>query len=115
MNRRLLRPAAMALAFIAAVTLALLSVWVERMGPEQVAYGNLCGPTASDPCYRPALKGGFPVAYLYDAPGVSVERRLAFGEDKLDRSGLLLDVILYFAMCMLAHWAATKRQVPDMP
>jgi hypothetical protein len=56
------------LVLISAITLALLSVYVERVGPELAQYGNLCGPRADVPCYKPALKGGFPVAYLFDAP-----------------------------------------------
>ena len=84
-----------------AITLALMSAQVERAGPEMVAYGNLCGATASDPCYEPVLKGGFPLAYLFDAPGVSRERRLAFGEDKLHTGALLIDAAIYFAILML--------------
>jgi hypothetical protein len=83
MKNTLLKPSLLGLALIAAITLALVSVYVERTGPDLVQYGNLCGAAALDPCYKPALKGGFPVAYLFDAPGVSRERQLAFGEDKL--------------------------------
>lgn len=105
------RPVVIGCAVMIAIALALMSVWIERIGPEQVAYGNTCGPTASDTCYQPVLKGGFPVAYLFDAPGVSVERRLAFVEDKLDRLGLLLDVIIYFTLCMVASgWRAKAHR-----
>jgi hypothetical protein len=90
------------IALISAIALALLSVYVERVGPELTAYGNLCGPAAADPCYKPVLKGGFPVAYLYDAPGVSVERQLSFGEDKLSLGALLIDIVIYLAIVLLA-------------
>ena len=85
------------LVLVLACTLALLSVLVERTGPELVEYGNLCGPTRYDPCYKPALKGGFPVAYLYDAPGVSIERRLSFFEDRVRPAALAIDVVVYLA------------------
>ena len=98
-----------AIALILAITLALLSVCVERVGPELAVYGNLCGRGASDPCYKPVLKGGFPVAYLFDAPGVSVERQLAFGEDKLFVSALVLDVAIYFALILFAIAAISDR------
>ena len=50
---------ARALAIVAAaIALALLSVRIQRTGPEQVVYSNLCGPTASDLCYKPVLNGG---------------------------------------------------------
>jgi hypothetical protein len=99
------------LALVAAVTVALMSVHVERTGPDLVEYGNLCGPSASDPCYKPQLKGGFPVAYLYDAPGVSRERQLAFVEDKMHVGALIADVTVYFAIMMLIAWAASQRSM----
>jgi len=87
-------------ALILAVTLAILSVQLERIGPELVVYGNMCGPNGSDFCYKPVLKGGFPVAYLFDAPGVSRERQLAFGEDHLSVGALVLDIAIYFAIAL---------------
>jgi hypothetical protein len=88
-------------ALVLASTLAFLSVLIERKGPELVQYGNLCGPTSSDPCYRPALKGGFPLAYLFDTPAVSVENQLSFGEDSLSLAALAFDIATYFAVIML--------------
>ena len=76
-----------------AITLAILSVFVERVGPELVQYGD------SD--FRPVLKGGFPFAYLFDAPGISVERQLAFVEDKLFAGALILDIAIYFVVVLL--------------
>jgi hypothetical protein len=96
------------LALVLAITLALLSACIERAGPELAQYGNLCGPRAVDPCYKPVLKGGFPVAYLFDAPGVSVERQLSFGEDKLFVDALILDIALYFAIVLLAVTVASQ-------
>ena len=90
-----------ALVLIAAITLTLISVYVERIGPEQVQYGNLCGSAASDPCYQPVLKSGVPFAYLYDAPGVSRERQLAFGEDTLHMRAFIADIAVYFAVLTL--------------
>ena len=101
-------------ALISAITLAFLSVRIERIGPELVEYGNLCGPSASDPCYKPVLKGGFPVAYLFDAPGVSIERQLAFIEDKLSVGALVLDIAVYFAIVLLAMLVVTRRRSARM-
>jgi hypothetical protein len=96
------------IAFVLASVLALLSVLIQRTGPELVEYGNLCGPTLSSPCHKPALKGGFPIAYLSDAPGVSVERQLAFIEDNLHPEALALDVAIYFAVILFAGWIASR-------
>jgi len=101
------------LALILAITLALMSAHVEHVGPEMVAYGNLCGATASDLCYKPALKGGFPVAYLFDAPGVSRERQLAFGEDKVHIGALVTDIATYFAIFMLIAGLYRARGRPS--
>jgi len=53
------------LALVSAITLTLMSCSVERKGPELAVYGNMCGPHQSDLCYKPELKGGFPIAYVF--------------------------------------------------
>ena len=55
------------------------------------------------------LKGGFPFAYLFDSPGVSVERHLSFGEDALHPTPLVLDIAIYWAAIMFAFWFATRQ------
>jgi hypothetical protein len=47
------------------------------------------------------LKGGFPVSYLFDAPGISRERQLAFIEDTLHPAALVIDIAVYFAATLL--------------
>jgi hypothetical protein len=106
---RMTKSSVTGLALVTAITLAFLSVRVERAGPELVAYGNLCGPSAADPCYKPVLKGGYPAAYLFDAPGVSVERQLAFGEDELFVGALVLDIAIYFAITLFAMLFVSHR------
>lgn len=90
------------IALISAITLALLSVLVERVGPELVQYGD------SD--FRPVLKGGFPIAYLFDAPGISVEGQLTFVEDKLFAGALILDIAIYFAIVLLPILVVSRRR-----
>ena len=104
----------MVLCLISAITLALLSVYIERVGPEVIEYGNLCGAGNSDPCYKPVLKGGFPIAYLFDAPGVSVERQLAFVDDKLVVGRLVLDIAVYFALALLVIPVVSHRRSARM-
>lgn len=84
------------------LVLALASMRIQRRGPKQVAYGNPCGPTGDDLCYRPVLKGGFPVAFLLDVPGVSVEDQLAFGEDHFRAGAFWVDVALYWILALVA-------------
>lgn len=108
MKRRLSTPRAMGLALILAITLAFFSVYVEQVGPQLVQYGNLCGVAGFEPCYKLALKGGFPVAYLFDAPGVSVERQLSFGEDNLLVGSLIADVAIYFVISLLVIFVVSR-------
>lgn len=100
---------ALGVVFILAITLSLMSSYVERIGPDMVSYGNVCGPTGNDKCYKPALKGGFPVPYLYDAPGVSRERQLAFGEDKVRLGALAANTAVYFALLFVV-WITWRRR-----
>jgi hypothetical protein len=98
-----------ALGLVLSITVAILSVNVERIGPEQIEYGNLCGPSSSDACYKPAFKGGFPVAFLIDAPGVSVEYQLAFVEDNFYPWAFVLDVAAYLAVYLLVLARVARR------
>lgn len=98
-----------------AITLALMSAYVERVGPDMASYGNLCGPSGSDHCYKPVLKGGFPFPYLFDAPGVSRERQLALGEDKLRVGALVANIAVYFAILMPVMGAASRSRSTAEP
>ena len=84
-----------------ALTLALLSSEIEHAGPELALYGNLCGASSSEPCMKPVLNGGFPFGYLFDAPGVSVEGKLSFGEDLVRPAPFAFDVAVYLAVISL--------------
>lgn len=99
---RLGKLSSIGLSFIAAVVLALASAAFVQIGPEMVQYGD------SD--YRPVMKGGFPVAYLFDAPGISVERQLSFIEDKLSSGALVFDIAIYFGLVLLARLAFVRRR-----
>lgn len=94
----------------AALSLALLSSEVESTGPELVQDGNICGPTFNEPCLKPVLKGGFPVAYLFDVPGVSVQGKLSFGEDEFRPAAFVLDAGVYFAVMLLIAYAGALRR-----
>jgi hypothetical protein len=101
-------------AAVAALTLTCGSFAYQRRGPELVVVGNLCGPKMDQFCYAPVLKGGLPLAYIYDTPGVSVEGKLSIGEDKFRGGRFLLDALIYFALAMAAFGAAHvgKRRSP---
>ena len=93
-----------------AVVLSVLSAFIERTGPEEASYRNMCGPSANDPCLKPLLKGGLPIAYLFDQPGVSVEHQLSFTEDQVRIDALALNTALYFAAIVLAARLLRKNK-----
>ena len=92
----------MLLAGVLALVLSGLSALVERTGPELASYGNMCGAAANNPCLEPLLKGGWPIALLFDQPGVSVVHQLSFGEDQIRIGALALNTAIYFAAIGLA-------------
>jgi hypothetical protein len=96
---------AVLVAAVAAFILTCASCAYQRRGPELVVVGNVCGPSGNDLCYEPVLKGGFPLAYIYDAPGVSVQGKLDLGEDKLRPGAFALDVFAYFVALLVARAA----------
>lgn len=110
MKNNLRKLSLLGLVLILAITLALMSAYVERVGPDMASYGNMCGPTGSDQCYEPVLKGGFPFPYLFDAPGVSVERQLSFGGDKLRMVALVANIAIYFAIMVIVVVAVRRRR-----
>jgi hypothetical protein len=89
--------------------LALLSVHIERLGPEQASYGNLCGPAANEECLQPVLGGGFPFPFLLDMPGISVQGQLHFIEDRFRPVAFLFDLVFY--LVVLRALARLKRLV----
>jgi hypothetical protein len=94
---------------ILAVPLTLLSVLIERNGPELDVYGNMCGPKHDQLCYEPVLKSGFPMAYVFDAPGTSVERDLGL-EDRFSITAFLVNIVLYFVVALLFRLVTFPRR-----
>jgi hypothetical protein len=101
------------LSLLVGLGLALLSVNVQRKGPEQVVYSNLCGPATDQLCYKPVLNGGFPLPFLYDRAGVSREDQLAFVEDRFRAMPFLLDVCIYAAV-VFALAAFVRRRTSSV-
>lgn len=85
-------------AFISAITLAFLSVHVERVGPELAVYGNMCGPSGYDFCYKPVLKGAF--------RSLTYSTRQAFLESECLRSAK--------TSCPWALWFSTLPSISQL-
>ena len=90
------------LAFAAlAVPLALLSSMYERFGPDHGVYcaiGKVNGVEVY--CPEPKLNGGWPAPFLFDNPGISVERQLGFFEDDFRAAPFAADVAFYLLLLL---------------
>jgi hypothetical protein len=92
------------------LALALLSSLIQRFGPEERPYGGLCGRTGNELCMERVRNGGFPFPFLFDAPGVSRERHLAFVEDDLRKLPFALDVAVYsFTVALIGFFLGCAR------
>jgi hypothetical protein len=99
-----------ALAVVYALSLTLLSSFVERVGPELASYGNLCGPSSDQACLEPVPNAGLPFAYIFDIPGESVERRLNFLQDGIRPLPFALDFFVYFSLVVFTFFIRGRRR-----
>jgi hypothetical protein len=110
MPRQLNSPKTFALATVLALALTLLSSLVEREGPELASYGNLCGLSSDQDCLEPVLNAGLPLAYLFDQPGVSVERKLFILQDNIRPLPFIMDFLVYLSVVSLASFIARRSR-----
>jgi hypothetical protein len=99
-----------ALAVVYALSLTLLSSFVERVGPELASYGNQCGPSSNQACLEPVLNAGFPFAYIFDKPGESVERKLFFLQDGIRPLPFALDFFVYLTLVICTFFVRGRRR-----
>src|SRR5688572_31550688 len=84
-----------------AIALASLSVVYERPSNDSSIVGNLCGPLANEPCVERRLAAGFPLAYLYDRPSISVPGAIHLVEDEFRFLPFVLNILIYFGVLLL--------------
>jgi hypothetical protein len=105
------RTIAIPLAVILCFGLAAGSVLVHRQ--VTVVTANVCEPTTDNPngyCFGPAPAGGWPFAFLYDNPGVSVRGSLNFPEDDLRPGWFLADATTFAALLVPVAVAIRRRR-----
>ncbi len=97
---------------MAALVLALLSVFVERVGPAPAAWRDeLCSPFPLHPCDEGVLQGGWPLAYLLDKPGISVMAELGLIEDRFEAVPFYLNVAVFWAVLLGIAWLMKVRRL----
>ncbi|MFL5489322.1 MAG: hypothetical protein ACJ8AJ_12660 [Gemmatimonadaceae bacterium] len=93
------------LTLVAALSLATISVRIERVAPAPAMWDQeLCAPEPLHPCTSGVLQGGWPLPFLLDRPGISVMGQLAFVEDLFRPKWFALDVLVIW----LALWALVQ-------
>ena len=90
------------LAATAALALSCASILYQRVGPTQITEGEGSGCPSANPCRIRVLGAGYPLAYLVDRPGVSVEGALHLVEDEFRPGAFALDFMIYFALGLTA-------------
>jgi hypothetical protein len=99
LSPRLIRLALIGLAF--AVALALGSVGVQRSGPEQAVVANVCGASFNEACHEAVRNGGFPLAFVFNVPSISVPYKLG-PEDDFRFVPFVGDVAAFWGLLALA-------------
>ena len=84
-----------------ALALASLSVIYERPSDELAVVGNVCGPSANEPCVERRRASGFPLAFLYDRPSISVPGATHSVEDEFRARPFALNILIYLGILLL--------------
>ena len=62
---------------------------------------------------EPVLNGGFPITFLFDAPGIPVVHQLSFGEDEFRLDDFVMNAVLYSVLFAPVGRAATSRRTKN--
>jgi hypothetical protein len=98
------------------LVLALASLGIQRHGPDMGQVGEGCGPALDQPCYVALLSGGWPLAFVVDAPAVSNPNRLG-PEDTLKPERFFADALFYGGLLTIAwrYGVMRRRLRPRRP
>ncbi len=90
-----------ALLGIAALVLALASSHIARNGPDHGIYCAIGKVNGIDVyCPEPKRNGGWPAPYLFDSPGISIERQISFFEDDFRPGPFWANVAFYLLLLL---------------
>ena len=84
-----------------ALALASLSVLYERPTDEVAVVGNVCGPSTNEACVERRVGAGFPFAFVYDRPSISVPGAVHLVEDEFRWAPFALNILIYFGILLL--------------
>lgn len=83
---------------------------IQRNGPEQAVYCDRDAPlaAAASSCIRPVLNAGWPVPFLVDRPGISLEGVIGFPEDDF-RLWPFIANVLFYQLVLLGLWKLVQH------
>jgi len=86
---------------LSAFTLTVVSAFYQRPSSEVVEYGSECKIEHWMHCYKPRKSAGFPFAFGFDTPGVSVQHSVTpLVEDEFRLLPFLINIWFYFIMLL---------------
>lgn len=101
--------------FMLAFAFALASAAIQRLGPDHGIYCALGKSIEGYDIYcpKPKLNGGWPAAFLFDRPGISVEGKLFPVEDDFRWAPFAADVAFYLLLLLglgrtISWWRRTR-------
>ena len=99
------------LSAVAGLALAIASSWYQRIGDAPPEWDQeLCSYTPPRSCRDGVLKGGWPLPYVVDAPGVSVVGNVTIiGEDHFHPGPFVADAALAAALVWLLLGVRARR------
>ncbi len=91
-----------------AILFVLMTVFYQRPSGEIILFGNVCDAQSWVECYRPRVSAGFPFAFIFDKPGITVEDNASFLEDDIRLLPFVMNVWLYTVL-FLFTWKSIKN------
>jgi hypothetical protein len=88
---------------------ALLTGFYQRSSNEIAQWSNLCGKDDYSNCYFPSISGGFPFAFVFDSPGISVQQALG-PEDEFRWLPFIIDIWFYFIAFVFSYTSLKNFQ-----
>lgn len=101
------------LSTVAGLVLAIASSWYQRIGDAPPEWDQeLCSYTPPRSCREGVLKGGWPLPYIVDSPGVSVVGKVTIiGEDRFHAAPFLADAAIAGALVWLLLGARRRKRL----
>lgn len=86
------------------------TIFYTHVGSEIIKFGAECNIEQWMLCYHPRLTAGFPFAFYFDFPGVSVENQIGFLEDEFRLYPFLIDLWIYYLLLFTSYHSFRSKK-----